>query len=66
MHFLHIKVREEDRPFVRFLWYKDNDPNKEICVYTYTTIVFGHTSSPMSLGAVFITSSGEISYTCRC
>ena len=50
--FLHIKLREEDRPFVRFLWYKDNDPTKEICVYTYTTIVFGHTSSPMSLGAV--------------
>ena len=50
--FLHIKLREEDRPFVRFLWYKDNDPMKEICVYTYNTIVFGHTSSPMSLGAV--------------
>ena len=50
--FLHIKLREEDRPFVRFLWYKDNDPTKEICVYTYNTIVFGHTSSPMSLGAV--------------
>ena len=52
--FLHIKLREEDRPFVRFLWYKDNDPNKQICVYTYTTIVFGHTSSPMSLGAVLL------------
>ena len=50
--FLHIKLREEDRLFVRFLWYKDNDPTKEICVYTYNTIVFGHTSSPMSLGAV--------------
>ena len=25
--FLHIKLREEDRPFVRFLWYKDNDLN---------------------------------------
>ena len=50
--FLHIKLREAERPFVRFLWYKDNDPTKEICVYTYNTIVFGHTSSPMSLGAV--------------
>ena len=50
--FLHIKMREEDRPLVCFLWYKDNDPTKDICVYTYTTIVFGHTSSPMSLGAV--------------
>ncbi|XP_065058547.1 uncharacterized protein LOC135686274 [Rhopilema esculentum] len=52
--FLNIKLKEEDRPFVRFLWYKDNDPTKEICVYTYTTIVFGHTSSPMSLGAVLL------------
>ena len=50
--FLHIKLREADRFFVRFLWYKDNDPTKEICVYTYNTIVFGHTSSFMSLGAV--------------
>ena len=52
--FLNIKLKEEDRPYVRFLWYKDNDPSKEICVYTYTTIVFGHTSSPMSLGAVLL------------
>ena len=26
----------------------------DICVYTYTTSVFGHTSSPMTLGAVLI------------
>ena len=52
--FLNIKLKEEDRPYVRFLWYKDNDPSKEICVYPYTTIVFGHTSSPMSLGAVLL------------
>ena len=52
--FLNIKHKEEDRPFVRFLWYKDNYPTKEICVYTYKTIVFGHTSSPISLGAVLL------------
>ena len=52
--FPHIKLREEDRPIVRSLWYKDNEPNKEICVYTYTTIVFGHTSSPVCLGAVLL------------
>ncbi len=50
--FLNIKLKEEDRPFVRFLWYKDNDPTNEICVYAFSTFVFGHTSSPMSLGAV--------------
>ena len=52
--FLNIKLQEGDRPYVRFLWYKDNDPSMDICVYTYTTIVFGHTSSPMTLGAVLI------------
>ena len=52
--FLHIKLQEEDRSFARFLWYKDNDPTKEMCIHTYTTIVFGHTSSPMSLGAVLL------------
>ena len=52
--FLNIQLQETDRPFVRFLWYKDNDPSKEICVYTYNTIVFGHTSSPMTLAAVLL------------
>ena len=52
--FLNIQLQEADRAFVRFLWYKDNDPSKEICVYTYNTIVFGHTSSPMTLGAVLL------------
>ena len=52
--FLNIQLHEADRAFVRFLWYKDNDPSKEICVYTYNTIVFGHTSSPMTLGAVLL------------
>ena len=52
--FLNIKLREEDRSFVRFLLYKDNDSSKDICVCTYTTIVFGHTSSPMTLGAVLL------------
>ena len=52
--FLNIKLKEEDHSYVRFLWYKDNNPSKEICVYTYTTVVFGHTSSPMTLGAVLL------------
>ena len=52
--FLNITLKEEDRSYVRFLWYKDNNPSKEACVYTYTTVVFGHTSSPMALGAVLL------------
>ena len=52
--FLDIKLNEADRHYVRFLWYKNNDPTQDICVYNYTTIIFGHTSSPMSLGAVLL------------
>ena len=52
--FLNIRLQEADRPFVRFLWYKDNDLSKELCVYTYNTIIFGHTSSPMTLAAVLL------------
>ena len=52
--FLNIQLQEADRAFVRFLWYKDNDPSKEICVYMYITIIFGHTSSPMTLRAILL------------
>ena len=52
--FLNIQLQETDRPFVCFLWYKDNDPSKEICVYTHNTIVYGHISSPMTLAAVLL------------
>ena len=52
--FLDIQLQETDRPFVRVLWYKNNDPSIQICVYTYNTIVFGHTSSPMTLAAVLL------------
>ena len=49
--FLSVKLLESDRNYTKFLWFKDNDPKKEIVVYRCTTVVFGHTSSPFSLGA---------------
>ena len=50
--FLSIGLKENDRNFVKFLWFRDNDPSKEVIVYRYTTVVFGNTSSPFSLAAV--------------
>ena len=51
---LPLFTKEGDCPYICFLWYKDNDPLMDICVYKYTTSVFGHTSSPMTLGAVLV------------
>jgi hypothetical protein len=50
--FLSIGLLERDRNFVKLLWFRDNDPTKDIVAYRYTTVVFGNTSSPFSLGIV--------------
>ncbi len=39
-------VREDHRDFLRFFWYKDNNPNNEVIEYRMTVHVFGNTSSP--------------------
>ena len=39
-------VREDHRDFLRFLWYKDNDPSQEIIDYRMTVHVFGNSPSP--------------------
>ena len=44
--FHSFKVKEEFRDFLRFLWYKDNDPNGEITEYRMKVHFFGNTSSP--------------------
>lgn len=44
--FYGFKVREEHRHFLQFLWYKDNDPDKEIIDYLMTADVFGNSPSP--------------------
>jgi hypothetical protein len=38
-------VREDHRNFLRFFWYKDNDPNGEISEYRMKVHIFGNTSS---------------------
>ncbi|CAM4658376.1 unnamed protein product [Leuciscus chuanchicus] len=39
-------VKEEDRDFLRFLWFKDNDTSKEIIEYRMRVHVFGNSPSP--------------------
>jgi len=47
--FLQIEVKENDRHFLRFLWWRKND---EIQVYQLNRVIFGDTCSPFLLGAV--------------
>ena len=39
-------VREEDRDFLRFLWFQNNDPSKAIVDYRMNVHVFGNSPSP--------------------
>ena len=39
-------VREEDRNFLRFLWFRDNNPSKDIVEYRMRAHVFGNCPSP--------------------
>ncbi|GFU73608.1 integrase catalytic domain-containing protein [Trichonephila clavipes] len=48
--FLQIGVREQDRDFLRFMWY-DREYRDHIKIYRHRRVVFGVTSSPFLLGA---------------
>lgn len=39
-------VKADDRDFLRFLWYNDNDPSKDIVEYRMKVHVFGNSPSP--------------------
>ena len=50
--FLSIRVKEEQRDLMRFLWvknWKDEDP--EIIVFRFKTVLFGMSCSPFCLNA---------------
>ncbi|UYV80331.1 hypothetical protein LAZ67_18002470 [Cordylochernes scorpioides] len=49
--FLQIEVKEEDRDYLRFLWWKSNH---QIQVFCHKRVVFGVTCSPYLLGAVIL------------
>ena len=44
--FHQVKIPEEQRNFLRFIWWKDNNPEKELVDYQMTAHVFGGISSP--------------------
>ena len=52
--FMRIKINEEDRNYVRFLWFEDDNPEKPIKVYRYTSVFFGGTSSPFMLNSTIL------------
>ena len=39
-------VQEDHRNFLRFFWYRNNDPNGEVTQYRMKVHIFGNTSSP--------------------
>ncbi|XP_022805554.1 uncharacterized protein LOC111342711 [Stylophora pistillata] len=49
--FMRIRINEEDRNYVRFLWFEDGDPDKQIKAYRYTSVFFGGTSTPFILNS---------------
>ena len=44
--FFCFLVKREHRDLLRFLWYKDNDPEKEVIEYRMKVHVFGNSPSP--------------------
>ncbi|XP_065902524.1 uncharacterized protein [Dysidea avara] len=50
--FLHVRLDKEDRNYTRFLWLASPlDPESELVVYRFKTVLFGSTSSPFMLHA---------------
>lgn len=44
--FYSFLVREDHRDYLRFLWYKDNDPDAPLIEYRMTAHAFGNSPSP--------------------
>ena len=58
-HAFHLPI--EHRNFVRFFWWKDNDPKNDLVEYRATVHVFGNRSSPAlaNIGLRFAASNGS-------
>ena len=50
--FFMIGIREEDRPYLRFVWPKDS--GDEMCIWRLTKLPFGANCSPFILNAVLL------------
>ncbi|KAJ8020558.1 hypothetical protein HOLleu_40182 [Holothuria leucospilota] len=44
--FYAFKVKEDHRRYLRFLWFEDNKPDKQIVTYQMTVHIFGNKPSP--------------------
>ena len=44
--FKNFRIPRDQRDYLRFFWYKDNDPGKQLVEYRATVHIFGCTSSP--------------------
>ena len=44
--FLRFKVPKDQRDFLSFYWYKDNDINQPLVLYRATTHILGLSSNP--------------------
>lgn len=56
--FHQVKVHEEDRDFLRFLWWPEGDTTRDLVEYRMTVHLFGATSSP-SCAAYALRKTGD-------
>ncbi len=52
-------VHDDHRNFLRFLWHKDNDVNKQIIEYRMKVHVFGNRPSPAVFGHLWVAKSHQ-------
>ena len=62
--FYSFYVKEEHRDFLRFLWFKDNDPDKEVIEYRMHVHIFGNRPSPAvaTFGLRKVAQEGQLHY----
>ena len=54
--FLNIRIKKEERDYLRFLWISDiHEDNPKIVVKRFTSVIFGVNSSPFLLNATIVT-----------
>ena len=49
-----IQIKESDRGFLQFLWFRDGDPSKDLVVYRCKMVQFGPNCSPFLLFATLL------------
>ena len=59
--FHNFYLKDTERDYIRFYWYRDNDSSKEVCQFRAKVHIFGNCSSPAlaSLGLQFAANSSS-------